>query len=748
MTTLAKRPAVMRLVPSGLFSDQPEESLRLRVLVLMIFGWVAFSLVWVTGSPLAPLGAVTLAVAGHWTSWRWRRSPLGYRSFLIVASITALTIVARDDLVASLGADRLRIAEYLVLIAGIASFGVRTRGGLYGQLALSGLVLYFVGERGFGSAFPVFLIVFLGLFLTFNVMTFLMDQFKNAHVHWREGQLGRLLYWVGIVGGGLLVCSAVAFALLPADYRGHAAAQRVGIVPFMGDGRGGPDISRQAVTQSEAPGSGEEVGETAPAASMGIPVGPEAAIGSGKRAETGQIGGPTGQSGEGAVDARTTSIEGFDPTPDMSDRNDIVMRVRSGVTSYWRGQLFDRFDGQTWYRSSASPVQRAVSYPSNFYWQAFFVERDQPGALFTGYNGVLVLPREVRESGTVVEGSAYSVLSQQPILSSDSLRGQIAGEASVRYLMLPPTAGRVRELAKEITGDAYMPFRQMWLIAGYLRQHHTYDVMAENQLQLSGDIEDFLADGAAGTSLDFATAAVLLARALGIPARLAVGYLPGGYDHLTGTHRVRGQDAHAWAEVHFDRSGWVPFDGTPRPELQVFTSGNMAGFSGNSFILQAGVGGGLYRVLQSKASEATDIIAGALEGRGGLVGPVAAALTAPGLVLGAYWILKRRSRKKREEWRYSRLTGESRRKIVGTFKRLERLLQRRGLEPRQRCQTIGEYAEAAASRFVDSAADLEWLARAARAAAYDPAGPGIYVAREAAERLSRVKRGSARLRWT
>ncbi len=177
-------------------------------------------------------------------------------------------------------------------------------------------------------------------------------------------------------------------------------------------------------------------------------------------------------------------------------------------------------------------------------------------------------------------------------------------------------------------GDARTPFEQLWRIVSHLRSNHGYDTAAADQLQLSGSIDGFLSSGRAGTSLDFATATVLLARAVGLPARLAVGYLPGRFDPFSGTHNVRRRDAHAWAEVRFARNGWIAFDGTPRPELDVFTSGNLQAFGGNSFIFQTKVGGGLYQIVQSGASNAIDRIADILKSRGWTFGVVAGAIVA------------------------------------------------------------------------------------------------------------------------
>jgi hypothetical protein len=55
---------------------------------------------------------------------------------------------------------------------------------------------------------------------------------------------------------------------------------------------------------------------------------------------------------------------------------------------------------------------------------------------------------------------------------------------------------------------------------------------------------------------------VVMARAAGIPARLAIGYAQGTYDPETGTWVVSALDAHSWPEIYIEGSGWVEFEPT------------------------------------------------------------------------------------------------------------------------------------------------------------------------------------------
>lgn len=55
----------------------------------------------------------------------------------------------------------------------------------------------------------------------------------------------------------------------------------------------------------------------------------------------------------------------------------------------------------------------------------------------------------------------------------------------------------------------------------------------------------------------------ILARSIGIPARVATGYAPGSYDPQQQRQVIRGTDAHSWTQIYFADYGWVNFEPTP-----------------------------------------------------------------------------------------------------------------------------------------------------------------------------------------
>jgi hypothetical protein len=138
-----------------------------------------------------------------------------------------------------------------------------------------------------------------------------------------------------------------------------------------------------------------------------------------------------------------------------------------------------------------------------------------------------------------------------------------------RYLALPERLpGRVRDLAATITAGASTPYDKALAIESFLRTYpYTLEVAAPPQGQ---DVADyFLFSVKQGYCDYFATSMVVLARAVGLPARLVLGYASGSYIPETGQYLVTEADAHSWVEVYFPGTGWVEFEPTSgRPAVE------------------------------------------------------------------------------------------------------------------------------------------------------------------------------------
>jgi transglutaminase-like putative cysteine protease len=134
----------------------------------------------------------------------------------------------------------------------------------------------------------------------------------------------------------------------------------------------------------------------------------------------------------------------------------------------------------------------------------------------------------------------------------------------VPYLGVPRNLpARVRDLASIVSGSGELlpPYERALRLERYLRElPYSYEV---RPLPRSGDaVDQFLFEMREGYCTYYASAMAVMARTLGIPARVAVGYATGEYDAAAGTYLVREAEAHAWPELYID-GRWVAFEPTP-----------------------------------------------------------------------------------------------------------------------------------------------------------------------------------------
>lgn len=120
---------------------------------------------------------------------------------------------------------------------------------------------------------------------------------------------------------------------------------------------------------------------------------------------------------------------------------------------------------------------------------------------------------------------------------------------------------RVGELAHTLAGAVEDPYAQALALEAYLRSlPYSYEV---HPLPGNADaVDQFLFEMRHGYCTYYASAMVIMARSLGIPARLAIGYATGDYDPASGVYTIRERDAHAWPELLIE-GRWLPFEPTP-----------------------------------------------------------------------------------------------------------------------------------------------------------------------------------------
>ncbi|WP_159793280.1 DUF3488 and transglutaminase-like domain-containing protein [Puerhibacterium puerhi] len=163
------------------------------------------------------------------------------------------------------------------------------------------------------------------------------------------------------------------------------------------------------------------------------------------------------------------------------------------------------------------------------------------------------------------QGDRYEIGVRPRVLTPERLRGApAADDVDDAFLAVPESAhaADVAATAAEVAGAEPTRYDQAVALQTFLRDTTRFTYDTEVPRGRTGDaVWDFLQQRT-GYCVQFATTMVVMARALGIPARLAVGFLPGRTDD-DGVWEVTGQDSHAWPELWFEDTGWVRFEPTP-----------------------------------------------------------------------------------------------------------------------------------------------------------------------------------------
>ncbi|TDC64504.1 transglutaminase domain-containing protein [Actinomadura sp. GC306] len=265
---------------------------------------------------------------------------------------------------------------------------------------------------------------------------------------------------------------------------------------------------------------------------------------------------------------------------------EVLFTVQSGRTELERLAVLDRFDGVTW-SSTARFVPTGSRVP----------EHPTPGVeheveqriTIHGLIGVWVpapdRPRRVDGLPVVVDPDSGALAAGEPLRPGQSYRvtsvvpewtaGDLAGaafatDAEARAALRmpwgpgatepPAQLAGFRRFAEGATRGAGSPVEKAALLAEGLRTHAAYDVTAPPGHGYR-QLDYFLAESRRGTPEHFATAYALLARTIGMPSRVVVGFRGGR--RAGDAVQVRSGDVLVWPEIKFKDLGWVRFNPLP-----------------------------------------------------------------------------------------------------------------------------------------------------------------------------------------
>ncbi|MDP3984154.1 MAG: DUF3488 and transglutaminase-like domain-containing protein [Acidimicrobiia bacterium] len=296
---------------------------------------------------------------------------------------------------------------------------------------------------------------------------------------------------------------------------------------------------------------------------------------------------------------------------------------------YWKLITLDNFDGEFWLPANfavnrpsgdenweadafafvgptlrAEQVVRIMGLRQNYLPHLY-----SPVALDTD-NELLAESYRAREDGSIkfdgrtIEGLTYRITSDipqpdlsvlasaggrlSPIFQGAAAAGEIAIAPSTTQAPLPPERVRddytrlpddlpsaIEDLAEAVTDRASTNFERALLLEAFFRSSglFVYDASASTG-HSTLDLASWLTEPESrnyrtGYCEQFASAMAVMARVVGIPSRIVMGFAPG--EQVTqedGSELVlvRARNAHAWVELYFGGQGWVRFDPTPRAD--------------------------------------------------------------------------------------------------------------------------------------------------------------------------------------
>jgi transglutaminase-like putative cysteine protease len=277
----------------------------------------------------------------------------------------------------------------------------------------------------------------------------------------------------------------------------------------------------------------------------------------------------------------------------VHDANDVLFQANAEYRTYWQVAVLNVLRNGVWVpdpvtqnaaagATNGAPVTRSQGNASPAGGSRDFKSAVQiddltsrilpvpPGTIaLSGTAATLTTVGAISPTPTT-SGQQYTTLSTPPVTESESLGGNAPTTTYSPALLqadtaLPALPASIEALARAVTAGAQGPLAQAELLVNWFRSgqfHYTLDPPASPPG--TDPLVSFLTQTRSGSCEQFAGAFVVLARSLGLPSRVVVGFTAGRYSG-PGEVTVRGADAHAWPQVYLGpRAGWVSFEPTPQ----------------------------------------------------------------------------------------------------------------------------------------------------------------------------------------
>jgi len=287
----------------------------------------------------------------------------------------------------------------------------------------------------------------------------------------------------------------------------------------------------------------------------------------------------------------------FETVWHQSDRIDFI--VNAPAPSYWQVCDYNIYTAQGWengpvtdFNLKSNTTWTETATPANSQTITYTVTPDilTDVLLTTGSFISINKPAQVQvSSGDIIgiisthvlsAGESYSVTAAFPQATPQELGS--AGEnypSSIldSYLQLPSDfPENIRELSENITANTTTSYEKVLKIKAYLSKI-PYKTEIKAPPEGTDGVEYFLFTQKAGFCVHFASAMAVMLRSVGVPTRLAIGYLPGDPGNKKGEYILRDKYYHAWTQVYFPGYGWIDIEATPSSSESSGSQVNLAG---------------------------------------------------------------------------------------------------------------------------------------------------------------------------
>ncbi|MEW2156754.1 DUF3488 and transglutaminase-like domain-containing protein [Streptomyces sp. NPDC007189] len=407
----------------------------------------------------------------------------------------------------------------------------------------------------------------------------------------------------GLSGGGadwlwFLVAAAGYLMLLLAEGRDRLA--QWGRV-FGGAPRSAGTTESSAVAPVRA---GRRIGALALGAALVVPLALPAMQGGLLDAAGTGVG--AGDGNGGTISAVNPLVSLRDSLNTNTDRQVLSLRTSSTDISdlYLRIVSLDDFDGTTWKPAQrhivgvpdrfptpiglAGDVKRATETTtvsaSDWYAQDWLPMPYPPSRVRIGgrWRYEPVGMTLVGDHGQTTRGETYQVtsLDVRPTAAQLATAPEPPSALEREYTKVPSSVPKVvARTARQITAGARSHYEEAVKLQDYFAVSGGFQYDTQVEVGRGPNAIATFLKKKEGFCVHFSFAMAAMARTLGIPARVAVGFAP-GTPQADGTVTVSQKDAHAWPELYFEGVGWTRFEPTPtRGTMPSYTQSDTPGTS-------------------------------------------------------------------------------------------------------------------------------------------------------------------------